>query len=139
VKERAGEANVLFWCLLELEIGSHMSSLARSFSKLIRRLSPFGHVHMSPEARSKGCIKTCQRQIVQEFCLVGTSHVSRGASWQFKSFLRRRGGININTNRKVIIASYARSQSQPASQAVRIQHTSARSSYQLHGYASTSR
>jgi hypothetical protein len=46
---------VLFWCLLELEIGSHMSSLARSFSKLIRRLSPFGHVHMSPEARSKRC------------------------------------------------------------------------------------
>jgi hypothetical protein len=52
---------VLFRCLLELEIGRHMSSLARSFSKLIRRLSPFGHVHLSPEARSKGCIKTCQR------------------------------------------------------------------------------
>lgn len=102
---------MLFRCLLELEIGSHMSSLARSFSKLIRRLSPFGHVHMSPEARSKGYIKLCQRQNCTKMLV--SRHTSR-FSWCRSAIyiiLKKEGGIKYQHHRKVIIANYARSQS----------------------------
>lgn len=58
------------------------------------------------------------KKIAQKFWMVGTSHVTHGASRQFGIILKEEGGININANRKVIIASHDPSQSQPASQAM---------------------